>query len=203
HDVVVLNEAIMRDLGIGVPTRTLRVGERPLEAALPPSIRDLVRGRFQVIPEFLGRRGVVRWERFDGVVRRYRAAIGEVAASRAVAKDPRFCWTLGVWAAAGAPIDHVLVSLRAIDEVVRSRIALGHLAPGAAAGARNALTYAVGLCLLAAREHRLEHAVVWFPDFLRDPAGLFAAMRFPEPVPRQRFDEAFARVVDPDRAPEA
>ena len=199
HEVVVLNEAIMRDLGIGVPTRNLRWGGRPLEEALPMG-RALL-GRVQAIPEFIGRRARVRWGRFDQVVRRHRRAIHDLSVSRGVAKDPRFCWTLGVWAAAGAPIDHVLVSLRAIDAVVRSRIALGHLAPASAEAARNALTYAVGLCLLAVHEHRLDHAVVRFPDFLRDPGSLYAAMRFPEPVPRERFDEAFARVAEPDRVP--
>lgn len=199
HDVVILNESIMRDLGIGLPIRNLRWRGEPLEEALPPSLRALLRGRLQAIPEFLGRRGQVRWDRFGEVVRRHRRAIHQVAGARTVVKDPRFCWTLGVWAAAGAPIEHVLVSLRAIEDVVRSRIALGHLAPGAGRAAKNALTYAVGLCLLAVHEHRLEHAVVWFPDFIRDPEGLFAAMRFPDPVSRERFDEAFARVADPDR----
>ncbi len=28
----------------------------------------------------------------------------ELAEGRTVAKDPRFCWTLGVWAAAGAAL---------------------------------------------------------------------------------------------------
>lgn len=198
HDVVVLNEAIMRDLGIGIPTRNLRWGGKPLEEALPAPLADRLRGSLQGIPEFLGGSGLVRWDRFDVAVRRRGQAIRDLAAGRALAKDPRFCWTLGVWAAAGASIDHVVLCLRAVDAIVESRIRLGHLVPHSRGRAKNALLYAVGLCLMGIHEHGLSHGVVWFPEFLRDPGRLYEALRFPEPVSRERFDDAFGRVVKPE-----
>jgi hypothetical protein len=138
----------------------------------------------------------VRWETFGTVVERHGPAARELAAARAVAKDPRFAWTLGVWAAAGAPIDHVLVCVRDLGASVDSRLAAGHYPPTAREDAVNVLVYGLGLCFGALHDHRLEHAVVRFPEILDAPGELLEAMRLPESSRREDFHAAFARVVD-------
>jgi hypothetical protein len=42
----------------------------------------------------------------------------------------------------------------------------------------------------------VSHAWVRFPDFLQDLDGLYAALRFPEPVTFERFSEAAHLVFD-------
>lgn len=147
-----------------------------------------------------GRGGATRevdWDEFDAVVERYSDALRRLAVSRALVKDPRFAWTLGVWAAAGAPVEHVVVCVRDIAASVDSRIAAGHIPPERRAEATNMLAYGLELCFSALQDHDLGHAVVRFPDVLETPDELFAAMHLPDTVTRERFGQAFARVTDP------
>jgi hypothetical protein len=185
--------------GMGIRSR--------LAAALPRRIREIVQGRSAGLaataratardPLRRRRRGprTVDWDRFDDVVRSHRSTIHELAASRPVVKDPRFCWTLGVWAHAGAPIDHVLVCVRHLDATVRSRAAADQT-PAGARHLPNTLVYGLGLCLSDIHTHRLDHAVIRFPDFLEDPEKLFELMRFPAVVERGAFLDAFGRLRD-------
>jgi hypothetical protein len=198
EEIVLLNQDIMGALGVGVLIRRLPGWVRGTFRALPAPLRGAVRARWQVLPEWIGRDAHVRWDRLDEVVRQHRPRIREVAASQAVAKDPRFCWTLRVWALAGAPIEHVLLAVRDLEAVVDSRIEVGHLVPGSRTRAKNALAYALGLCVSALHEHRIPYDIVRFPDFLNDPGALFEAMRFPRPVPRRRFEETFRRLARPE-----
>jgi hypothetical protein len=174
-DVVAVNERLARDLGLrffGAPPRSA------VRRWLPHRPRS-----------------------FHGVdpadVEALAAEHGEelrALSARAVVKDPRFCWTLAVWAAAGACIEHVVISVRAMDAVVDSRVAAGHLRFGARRVVVNELIHGLGLCVAAVTDHRLPHAIVRFPDYLDDPAALHAQLPFPEPVDRDRFVAA-ARTI--------
>lgn len=118
--------------------------------------------------------------------------------SRAVVKDPRFCWTLGVWAAAGATIDHVVISMRAMNAIVDSRIAAGHLRAGRRGVAVNELVHGLGLCVASVTDHRLSHGIVRFPDYLDDLDGLYDDLVFPAAVERDRFVQAAEDVARRD-----
>ena len=138
---------------------------------------------------------LVPWERFDEVVAARRPQLVETARQVRIAKDPQFCWTLRAWAAAGAQIDHVIVCVRNLDAVVESRFAAQQLLFKTRSQAKNSLAYGFGLCMTAIYDYRLPHALVRFPDFLEEPAQLYEAMRFPEPVPFDRFNEAFSKIA--------
>jgi hypothetical protein len=197
RDIARPGEGFLDRPAVKLPTRVV-----------PGPLRRAVRGRGERAAQAvrrrlrggLGRRGATRqvdWKAFDAVVERHGETLRELATARALVKDPRFAWTLGVWAAAGAPVEHVVLCVRDIEASVDSRIAAGHIPPDRRAEASAMLSYGLDLCLTTLRKHGLEHAEVRFPEFLEAPDELFAAMRLPESVTRERFDEAFARVTDP------
>jgi hypothetical protein len=197
--VVDLNSRIIRELGIGYPLRDLPEWVKRGRERLPGPVRRAVQARYEVVPEIRARRPAVRWERFPAVVARLGPRLVEEAAARPVVKDPRFMWTLGVWAAAGAAIEHVLVCLRNIDAVIGSRVRIGGLSADSWNASKNALLLAAGTCLMALHEHDLAHDYVRFPSFLEAPRDLFEAMRFPGPVAWDAFSVAFDRVTDRNR----
>jgi hypothetical protein len=200
--VVELNTELLRALGVGFPLRDAPEWMRHAMSRLPPAAGRFLRSRFEVLPEILTHRPAVRWERFTGVVSRYGPALVEEAKRHRVVKDPRFCWTLPAWAAAGAPIEHVLITLRNVDSMLRSWIRMGRLEPGSWAATKTAFIQAAGMCLTAVHDYELEHDIVRFPRFVDAPRELYQAMRFPEPVSWKRFAAAFARVGDRDRVHE-
>jgi len=178
-DVVSANERLARDLGLrffGAPTRS------PLGRWMPQR-RSAYHG---VDPETIAALAAEYGEELRAL------------AGRAVAKDPRFCWTMAVWAAAGASIDHVVISVRAMDAIVDSRVAAGHLRFGPRHVAVNELVHGLGLCVAAVVDHRLPYSVVRFPDYLDDPGGLYAALAFPGEVDEERFTAAAHAVVRRD-----
>ncbi len=172
EDVVEANGRILRGLHIrGVqrqlPSLVLRLGQRVLSSSSERRLRaSLANSRL-----FAGRTPrLIDWARFDEVVARSSPSLRAIADRHEVVKDPRFCLTLGVWAASGLPIEHVLVCVRSFD-----------------------LAYQLGMCLAACHDYRIPHDVVRFPDFLDHPDVMYETMRFPRPVPRERFLEVFAR----------
>lgn len=199
-EVVSLNHRIIRDLGMAplhppsrVPTRVRRIGR----GLMPRGLRRRVRSFLYRSPWLSEREDrLADWSVFDQVVARHRDTIHQVAARLPVVKDPRFCWSLPVWTAAGAPIEHVLITLRNVDAMVESHLAAGHLAKLSPGAARNSFLYATGLCLTTVLDHGLSHAVLRFPDFLSHPNELMHAMRFPQPVGPHRFAAALAAVRD-------
>ena len=102
------------------------------------------------------------------------------------------------WLAAGASVDHVLLSLRDLDAAMKSKISAGYERDGSEVELKNWLVYGLGLCLDSMLEHGIDHSIVRFPDFLRAPEELHRSMRFPEPVDVARFTEVFGEVARPD-----
>lgn len=138
---------------------------------------------------------LVRWERLPDVVAAHGETMRHLAATNQVVKDPRFLFTLPLWLAAGAAIEHVVITFRPMGDVVASRQAAGQ-SEFTEGELRNSLTYGLGIvteCVLATGQ---SHSVIKFPDFLDDLDGLYAALRFPEPVARTAFDAAALRVFD-------
>jgi hypothetical protein len=141
---------------------------------------------------------LAKWKRFDEVVARHRDTMVELAARTPVVKDPRFAFTLPLWLAAGAPIEHVTITMRAMSDIVASRSSAG-LTKFTPSELRNSLTYGLGMIVATVTEHDVSHAFVKFPDFISDPEGLYAALRFPEPVPFDRFAQVAGRVLQKDQ----
>lgn len=208
HEIVRANAAIIRDLRITVLADSYGNEMLRREIADPT---DPPRSKFnwwlgnraaRLAERCLGRRAdpleLISWEGFEAVVETRKAALVEMASRFQVVKDPYFSWTLAVWAAAGAQIDHVLVCIRNLDAMVESRFAAGQLFFSSRSGAKNSFIYGLGLCMMAIHEHRFSYSVVRFPDFLDEPASLYAALRFPAPVTYDQFQEAFSRVASAD-----
>jgi len=211
-EVVKLNNAIIEDLGIA----PLIKGHRPGIRYRHPRLASFADSASLLLPQWLvekakailesydrqGQLKLARWERFEDVVSKYRTTLREVSRSNAVIKDPRFCWTLMVWAAAGAQVDYVVMCIRALDSMVRSRLAAGHLKTKSLGDAKNSLVYAMGMCFSTLYSYDIPHSILKFPDFTEKAESLYNALRFPRHVAYERFIDAFHRVVDPRKVHE-
>lgn len=199
-DVVRLNHDIISGLGMRPLHPPLRVPKAVRTAGrgmLPTSLRGHVRTALRALPARPGsREPLADWSRLDDVVARHRDRIHELARRRQVVKDPRFCWSLAVWVAAGAPIEHVLVTSRDSASMVASHMTAGNVGRLTPSAARNGFAYATGLCVVALQDGRVPWDLVRFPDLLTQPEHLYQVMRFPDPVPRDRFLRAITAVKD-------
>lgn len=209
HDVVRANGAIVRDLGMSILSdragreRVIREHSGLVEEEAPPQLRSAIsrwvrKAGLRLAGEDAAELDLMPWGAFDEVVERYRTRLNGLAASRGVVKDPMFCWTLGVWAAASVPIDHMLLSVRNIDAMVASRRKARQVAFVKTSAAKNAFIYGIGMCVAAAHDYRIPYSIVQFPDFLEDMSGLYDQMRFPQPVTREDFEAAFQRIERAD-----
>ena len=201
-DVVEANERLMADLGLFGSHRTVvpPAAKRRLKRYVSAERIEQVRGLVADGPHLPQRKDLrlLRWERMDRVVHEQGALLRRLSSARPVVKDPRFRYTLEVWLRAGADIDHVLVSLRDLDAAMKSKVAAGYEEERSSSELRNWLVYGSGLLFDAILTHDVAYDLVRFPDFLKQPEALYEAMRFPGPVERAAFLEAFERIARPD-----
>lgn len=141
---------------------------------------------------------LAHWDRLPEVVATHAETMRKLAADNPVVKDPRFLFTLPLWLAAGAAIEHVVITFRAMGDVVASRQAAGQ-SEFNEVELRNSLTYGLGIITESVLSTGQSHAFIRFPDFLSDLNGLYDALRFPEPIARDRFDAAAKAVFDHDQ----
>lgn len=210
-DIVEMNEAIIAELGVeallrrpGILKRHLYVRNfaHVIKPLLPRPILSKAREFLNRPRDRTGHLSLINWERFDDVVAKYRTKLKEISQSHQVVKDPRFSWMLAVWAAAGAQIDYVVVCIRALDPMVRSRLAAKHLTTKSLGEAKNSLIYGVGACLSALYSYNISHCIIKFPEFLDSAKALYNALRFPQPVSYSQFIQAFDCVVDKSKVNE-
>ncbi len=140
-----------------------------------------------------------RWDLEDELAERYGDRLRGIAARLPVTKDPRFCWTLGVWARAKAPIEHVVLTLRRSDELQASSRQSG-MSPEETTDnvnlERTSFIYRVGSAIMAAADANIPASLLWFPDYLADPEALYEQLAFPEVVPREEFLKAFNKTAN-------
>ncbi len=200
-DVVIANSRILSDLRCS--TLTNREADRRIRRSIAGEVDGQplrgVRTAVQTVArKALGQSDqgleLVPWARFDEVVEKHAASLRAIAGEHAVVKDPRFCWTIGAWAHAGAQIDHVLVCVRNMRSVVESRLRAHHIMFKDATEATNAFIYGMGVCMTSLHDYRIPYDIVQFPDFLEWPDELYRRMRFPRHVSRDEFDCALAAV---------
>jgi hypothetical protein len=196
-----MNRTIVRELGIRSSGR--RFGFFPDERIPSPAkamARSLIsEARWRRARSLLQdppwrsshRMQVIRWERYEELVDRHAARLRALAREHSAAKDPTFCWTLGVWCAAGAPIDHVVITIRSLDAMAQSRVAQDWLSPRSLGGIKNWFAYGFGLLMSAVFDYRLSYGITRFPDFLDHPQDLYRAIKFPHPVSYERFLRTF------------
>jgi hypothetical protein len=189
--VIAANTDVAAALGMSLMRPRMSV-----PAAAAPARRVIPRGLRKKAYRLIARRRapqLMDWSRFPETVERYGDRLVELAAERRVVKDPRFSWTLPVWAAAGAPIDHVIICTRDLSAVSASREATGNESFNTSA-IRNSIVYGVGMAFVTVQDYALPHTVLRFPDFLEDPADLHRRLTFPEPVEQDDVASALARV---------
>lgn len=199
-DVVELNDAIVRRLRITMaepPRRKPPEPVRRLGRRAPAEVRQALATAFdRVWPKRKGPTSPL-WDRLPSLLGDYGEDLRRVARSKTVVKDPRFSWTLEVWALAGVPISKVVVTVRPLVAIVRSRMASGMSEGLSKNELRDALTYGFGACMLTLYTHDIPHVLLRFPEFLNDVDGLHERLPLPATVPLDEFREAFDTVYDP------
>jgi len=204
-DIVAVNDAIIKELGIETLLgNSLALRYRfpkiysfgsIIKPLLPQRIRKRVRPMLMLMNASKDVQ-LVRWEKLADVAKKYKIVLHDISDSHIVAKDPRFCWTLMVWAVVGVQIEKVLICVRSINSMVRSRFSAGHLKVRSMSKAKNSLIYGMGLCITALHTYNIEYNIIQFPSFLRQPRKLYAAMVFPTPIEYAQFLHVFNHVVD-------
>jgi hypothetical protein len=178
-----LNNRLARD--VGTTMLKLRPPPPSAEPASDPKPEAKARNRLRMID----------WDRVPAALAEHGEEMVRLSKQTPFVKDPRFTWTLPLWIAAGAEIEHVTITMRAMDDMIASRHAAGHSRFNAVE-LRNAFTYGLGVVSVAVYESGLSHGFIRFPDFLSDLDGLYAALRFPSPVDLETFRAAADEVFD-------
>jgi hypothetical protein len=201
EEVVAVNKLIMHDLGIRNLDPPHEAFVQRLINAVPfryPPFQNWFRSFLYRLPGMTNRNpGYLRWNRFDNVVAKYKSELCKLSQSYKVVKDPRFCFTLPIWAASEVKIDHLIISMRSIKGIVNSMVVMEHPFYSKD-NSRDILIYGMGICLSTIHDYRLSHDILRFPDFIDRPDNLFDALRFPKLVTRDEFRRVFARVVRRD-----
>jgi hypothetical protein len=139
------------------------------------------------------------WSRMSLACERFGSDLRRIASETVIAKDPLFTWTMPVWVAAGADIDFVVMTSRRVDAMIASRRATLQEGFRSDDVARNSLILGLGLLRATIDDAALASCHLRFPDFLSDPAALYAALPWPRPVSYAAFAEAFAEIVVADQ----
>ena len=188
----VLANRAKRVLGSRSPRQGIHIGGPETSS----SARSL---QLEILERSIGRRiRLQRWGDLDEVAMQLGSRLRELGSQRVIVKDPQFCQTLAVWAIAKAPIAQVVISLRETTATAQGLLRTGHLPTWATQNAPNHVAYRIGLLMTAVVDHRLNHTVLRFPDYLQQPELLYDSLTFPARVERQHFLEVFAALVDPD-----
>lgn len=145
--------------------------------------------------------GSERWDLVGELAEEFGPRVRTLAEKWEVLKDPRFCWTLRVWLEAGAKIDHVTCTLRRVNDIVASSQHADMAKPEDEQGVnkmRSTSMFRIGSLLTAIGEYDVPHTVLWFPDYLSDPDGLYHRLVFPRPVKEWRFKRALKKTLKPE-----
>jgi hypothetical protein len=199
-DVVEVNDAIARDLDMTMtgPARKARRLHAPPGTARIVERLDLYR-RFETLP---GRRArdltLLDWERFDEVVSARGEQLRTLASEKLIVKDPRFCFTLPVWLAAGAAVTHVVIATRDVDAMLKSRQVNRLISFSSTTDAKNSLIYAIGSCLATCWDHRVPHTILRYPDFLWEVPSLHRELPLLQDLDYEQFEAATSKVFRED-----
>lgn len=207
---VEVNEALMQALGTSVAmgrrARRGRWGRRG--ARVDTRLADGLRtrpglfGHLAALVDWSRYRGlpldVVDWPKVAEIAAEHGERLRSLSSMTSVVKDPRFCWTLPVWFAAGATVEAVVLVLRDLDAVVDSRSrTFGHVVgEQGRSWAKNDFVYGIGLALSTAVAQRVPVEIVRFPDLFEDPRDLHDRLPLPEARDWERFLRAFEAVRD-------
>lgn len=204
YEVRAMNLRLAEELGVSIRERR---GGRCLQAIsnavgevrrrLPLPLRPPLAGAVDRLRYARVSPDLMQWDRLPAVVERHGEELCSMAKERQVVKDPRFCLTLRAWLASGAPVECIVLTLRPLDAMADSRVRVRMYTRRARDWGKHNYCYGMGLLLTAAAEYRIPVVTLRFPDFLDDPDQLHRSLPWPEPVSRERFEEAFRATYQP------
>jgi hypothetical protein len=200
----ILNLEVAQALGVSIRERRggrlVQSADRILRdygAGAPAGIRRPLRRAVDRVRYVRSKPDLMQFERLGEVAARFGDQMRALATDRQVVKDPRFCFTLSAWLAAGAPVEAVVFTIRPLDAMADSRVRAGMYEPRARSWARNNYAYGSGLLVAAAAEHRVPLVTLRYPDFTEEPEHLFEVLPLPEARTWSEFSAAFDSVFDP------
>jgi hypothetical protein len=195
-----LNQAVLDGMGTSPNGRR---GDVPpavrstLRRVLPQGLRQKARQRFR---DHTPQRTLppVRWSRVPAIVEELGPQLRAYAGDTAVVKDPRFCFTLGVWLASGARIDHVVVTVRDSAASASSRVAADLSKFADDDLMRTSTVLGLGALFDVLLNAEVPHRVLRFPTWPADVDAL-TTLPFPGPVPvpAERVRAAVEQVFEP------
>jgi hypothetical protein len=200
-EVVAANDLIARDLRLTM----LGPARGPARLTLPEgSVLSKISKRCQLyfkLNSLPGRRArtvrLFSWDRLDEVAAQHGPHLKDLAATRLVAKDPRFMWTLPVWIKAGADVGGVILTTRNMQACLASNNSGRFLSFSSQTDARNSLIYGLGVCIAACTDADISYRVLQFPHFL-DDVELLAGLPLLRDRARGDVEAAARRLVKPD-----
>lgn len=140
---------------------------------------------------------LMQWDKVAHLAELHGDALRGYAERNRVVKDPRFMWTVPVWAKAGADIEHVTLSLRKFESVTESFMEFPATWIHKSGEDLIGYTYGVGLCVSTCVFYEIPFELVHYPHYVQIPESLYYYLKFPEPVSQERFMGAFKQVYDP------
>lgn len=204
REVWALNTKVARALGVSAAERRgghlLRAAGyvlRRSDGHLSPALRDPIVKAVDAMRYVRSSPDLMAFERLEPVARRFGEQMRALAKEQAVVKDPQFCFTLGAWLEAGAPVEAVVFAVRPLEAMVESRVRAGMFSDRARTWARHNYLYGVGLLLTAAAQHRVPVCTLRYPDFADEPECLYKRLPLPESRSWEEFRRAFDSVFDP------
>lgn len=202
--VVALNNRIALAMGVGIRERR---GNRVLEGlgavvrASEGRVSPRIRRPFVNAVDFFRYRScapdLLDFDSIERVAAENGDQMRSIAKELQIVKDPRFCFTLRAWLAAGVPVEAVVLNIRPLQAMADSRVRAKMFSARARAWAKHNYAYGTGLLLTAVIEHRLPLSILRYPDFLEDPDELYGQLPFPEPRSMDDFHHAFEAILDP------
>jgi hypothetical protein len=146
--------------------------------------------------------GEQHWHRVAELADKHGKKLRGIAKDREVAKDPRFAWTLRIWLEAGAEIEHLVMTMRKVEDVIGSAGYAGMrkhpTTEEGLNGSRSTIIYRMGSLIATVGDYDLPHSILWFPRYLADPVKLHSRLVFPKPVDLPTFVKTFERTVNPE-----
>jgi hypothetical protein len=141
---------------------------------------------------------LIDWSVLDQVVTEHGPSLLQLCEGTEVVKDPRFCWTLPAWLASGASVTDIVLTVRALDAMVDSRMRVRGTAvePHARGWAKNNFAYGIGLAVTTASDYRVPLQTFRYPDFLADPQDLYDRLPLPQARTWGEFSVAFEKLND-------
>jgi len=148
---------------------------------------------------FVGAFTPIKWGKVTEIASTYGDLLKRISQAKSVVKDPNFCYTLPVWAEAGASIDKVVVAFRDPHKTILSFQMYGYpVTKGSLDDKLNGILYGWGVLFATLEQYSIPYSVVRFPQMLSEPETLYHSLTFPSYIDRETFLKVFRDTYKPE-----